>query len=183
MPSTCDGAESSGRRSRASNRRRGFHDCGRMGTAWSSSGSGRRGAAYLAIYHERVLRRAASALVSLDIGDDVLDSADLLGVLVGDFDVKLLFQRHYQLDDIERIRAEILYERGLRSYFVGGHTQLLAYLLANLGFDVLSHRALVPPRSEPCLGRQSIFQHCPRAAKTRGNGDGLATKLSGQHKN
>ena len=79
----------------------------------------------MAIYHERVLRRAASALVSLDIGDDVLDSADLLGVLVGDFDVKLLFQRHYQLDDIERIRAEILDERGLRSYFVGSHAQLL----------------------------------------------------------
>ena len=35
------------------------------------------------------------------------------------------------------------------SYFVGGHTQLLAYLLANFGFDVLSHRALVPPGSEP----------------------------------
>src|ERR1019366_5468063 len=98
MPSTCGGAESSCRRSTASNRRPGFHDCGRMDTAWSSSGSSRRGAADLAVYHERDLCRAASALVSLDIGDDVLDSADLL---------------------------------------------------ANLGCDVLSHRALVPPGSEP----------------------------------
>src|SRR5208283_3044789 len=149
MPSTCAGAESSCRRSRASNRRPGFHDCGRMGTARPSSVARLPGAAELAIYHERVLRRAASVLVSLDIGDDILDGADLLGILVGDFDVELLFQRHHQLDNIERIGAEILDERGLRSYFVGGHTQLLAYFRANLGFDVLSHRALVPPGSEP----------------------------------
>src|SRR5208337_2111187 len=149
MPNTCGGAESSCRRSTCANRRRGFYDCGRMDTAWSSSKSARQGAAGPAICDERVLRRAASALVSLDIGDDVLDGADLLGVLVGDFDVELLFQRHHQLDDVERVGAEVLYKRGLRSYFVGGHAQLLAYFLANLGFDVLSHRAVVPPGSEP----------------------------------
>src|SRR5208282_2940549 len=153
MPNTCDGAESSCRRSTSLNRRRGFHDGGRKGTAWASSGGSRRVAAGPAICQGRVLSRAASALVSLDISDDVFDRTDLLGVLVGNFDVELLFQRHHQLDDVERIRAEVLDERGLRSYFVGGHAQLLAYLLANLGFDVLSHRALVPPGSEPWLGR------------------------------
>src|ERR1700733_6399586 len=127
MRSTSAGAESSCRRSTASNRRRGSRDGGRTDTAWTSSGSGRRGAAGPAIYDGRALSRAASALVSLDVG-------------------------------------------GLRSYFVRGHPQLLAYLLANLGFDVLSHRALVPPGSEPCLGRQSIFQNYPTAAKTTDDG-------------
>src|SRR5208282_216930 len=179
MPSTCDGAESSSRRSTSLNRRPGFHDGGRRGTAWSSSGCSRRVAAGPANCHERVLSRAASALVSLDVSDDVLDGANLLGVLVGDFDVELLFQRHYQLDDVERIRAEVLDERGLRSYLVGSHTQLLADLLANLGFDVLSHRALVPPGSEPSMGRQSIFQHYPLTAKTRGDGEGSGSSYQG----
>src|ERR1700685_1620556 len=182
MTSTRDDAESSCRRSTSANRRRGSCVCGKLGTAWPSSGSRRRGAAGPAICDERVFRCAASALVSLDIGDDVLDRANLLGVFVGDFDVELLFERHHQLDDIERVGAEILDERGLRSYFVRGHAQLLAYLLANLGFDVLSHRALVPPGSEPCLGRQSIFQNYPTAAKTRGIGGRVRIKLSGEHK-
>src|ERR1700728_3549852 len=120
-----------------------------MGTAWPSSGSGRRRAVGPAICHGRVLSRAASALVSLDISDDVFDGSYFLGVLVRDFDVELLFQRHHELDAIERVRAEVFDKRSLRSYFVGGHAQLLAYFFANLGFDVLSHRALVPPGSEP----------------------------------
>src|SRR5271170_5026240 len=182
MRSTSARAESSCRRSTGSNRRRGSRDGGRTDTAWTSSGSGRRGAAGPAIYDDRALSRAASALVSLDVGDDVLDGADFLGVLIGDLDVELLFQRHHQLDDIERVGAEVLDERGLRSYFIGGHAQLLADFLANLRFDVLSHRALVPPGSEPSSGRQPIFQHYPFAAKARGDGEGLGFKLSGQHR-
>src|ERR1700720_2538138 len=120
-----------------------------MGTAWPSSESTRRSGAGPTIYHKQVLSPAASALVSLDIGNNVFDGADLLGVFVGNFDVELLFQRHHQLDDIERVRAEVLDERSLGSYFVSGHTQLFANFLANFGFDVLSHRALVPPGSEP----------------------------------
>src|SRR5271169_2501029 len=97
MPSTRDGVESTWRRSRALNRPRGFHDGGRTGTAWSSSVY----SAGPATYDVRILCRAISALVSLDVGDDVLDGADFLGVFVGDFDVEFFFQRHHQLDDIQ----------------------------------------------------------------------------------
>src|SRR6202167_2383895 len=182
MTSTGGGAASSCRHSTSANRRRGSCGYDRRGTAWPSAGSGQRRAAGPAICDERVLRCAASALVRLDIGDDVLNGANLLGVFVRNFDVELLFERHHQLDDIERVGAEILDERGVRSYFVRGHAQLLAYLLANLGFDVLSHRALVPPGSEPCLGRQSIFQNYPTAAKTTDDGARVGIKLSGEHK-
>src|SRR5258708_7763413 len=124
-----------------------------MGTASASSrrtiGNGRRtnrtATAGRMNCRKRIWKRTVSALVSLDIGDDVLDGADFLGVLVGDFDVELLLQRHHQLDDVERVRTEIFDKRGLRGHLVGGHAQLLAYLLANFSFDVLSHRALVPP--------------------------------------
>src|ERR1700722_19753639 len=160
MPITRAGAESSCRRSTSANRQLDFYDCGRMGTARSSS----RYSAGLVIDDERILCRAASALASLDIGDDVFDGADFLGVLVGNLDVEFLFQRHHQLDDVERVRAEILDKRGLRGYFVGGHAQLLADFLANFGFDILSHRALVPPGSA-ALRAASIFQYVPRAAE------------------
>src|SRR5258708_26096540 len=142
-----------------------------MGTASASSrrtiGNGRRtnrtATAGRMNCRKRVWKRTASALVSLDIGDDVLDGADFLGVLVGDFDVEFLLQRHHQVDDVERIRVQVRDKRGLRGYFVGGHTQLLAYLLANFGFDVLSHRALVPPGS---AASRAAYQHSnliPRA--------------------
>src|SRR6476620_700165 len=56
-------------------------------------------------------------LLVLGVGLDVLDgffhARDLLGVLVGDLDPELLFERHHQLHRVERIGAEVLHERGV----------------------------------------------------------------------
>src|SRR5580658_9093550 len=53
------------------------------------------------------MKRVGSALVSLDIGDDVLDGANLLSVFVGDFDIEFFLERHHQLDNIQRVGAKV----------------------------------------------------------------------------
>src|SRR6266446_2097551 len=65
-------------------------------------------------------------LVALDVVDDILDGADLLGFLVGDLHVVFFFEGHDQLDDVERIRTQILDERGIRGHFILADAQLLA---------------------------------------------------------
>src|SRR5690242_1061328 len=49
-------------------------------------------------------------LVRVDVVDRVLDGLDVLGLLVGDLDLELLLHRHDELDDVERVRAEVLDE-------------------------------------------------------------------------
>src|SRR5579859_7503008 len=53
-------------------------------------------------------RRRRSALVRLDIGDDILDGADLFGILVRDLHAVFFLEGHHEFDDIERIGAEVL---------------------------------------------------------------------------
>ena len=43
-----------------------------------------------------------------DVVDRLLDGGDLLRFLVGNLGLELLFQRHHQLDRIERVRAQIV---------------------------------------------------------------------------
>src|SRR5581483_5668897 len=88
------------------------------------------------LVQEAGMASEGSALVSLDIVHYVLDGADFLGVFIRDLNVELLFKRHHQFDDIERVSAEVLDERRIGFHFVGGYTELLADFLANLGFDV-----------------------------------------------
>ena len=55
------------------------------------------------------VRNNASALdVSLDVVDRLLDRRDLLSFFVRDFALELFFQRHHQLDGVERIGAQIV---------------------------------------------------------------------------
>src|SRR6187551_353715 len=56
--------------------------------------------------------------VLLDVVDGFLDARDLFGVLVGDFDPELLFERHNELHRIEGVGAEIVDERGIRRHFL-----------------------------------------------------------------
>ena len=58
-------------------------------------------------------RRRVSDYVLGDVGDGVADGLDLLGLLVGDRDAELLLERHDELDDVERVGAEVVDERGL----------------------------------------------------------------------
>src|SRR6478672_5572897 len=62
--------------------------------------------------------------VRFDVVDGVPDGLDLLGVLVRDLDLELLFEREHQLDDRQRVRLQVLGERSLQLDLVGGHLEL-----------------------------------------------------------
>src|SRR5438067_923293 len=63
-------------------------------------------------------------LVLVDEVDGVLDGLDVLGFLVRDLHLELLFHRHHQLDDVEGVGAEVLDEGGLRLDLVLTHPEL-----------------------------------------------------------
>src|SRR6185503_8893383 len=63
--------------------------------------------------------------VGLDVLDGLLHASDLLGVLVGDLDAELLFEGHDEFDRVERVRAEVVDERGIRRHFVFIDSELL----------------------------------------------------------
>src|SRR3989344_771401 len=53
-----------------------------------------------------------SVQTGVDVVDGLLDGGDLFRLFIGNFAVKFLFQRHYQLDRIQGIRAQIIHEGG-----------------------------------------------------------------------
>src|SRR6202040_707229 len=63
---------------------------------------------------------------------------DLLGVLVGDLHLVLLLERHDQLDEVQRVRVEILDERRLRRHLV------------RLGAELADDDRLEPVEAEIC---------------------------------
>src|SRR5438552_2385334 len=77
----------------------------------------------------------AAALV--DVVDGLVDGGDLLGILVRDFDLELLLEGHHQLDRVERIRSQVVDERGIVRYLFLLHAQLFG----NDGFDLLLNSA------------------------------------------
>src|SRR5436305_4950449 len=64
-------------------------------------------------------------LVLVDEVHRVQHRLDVLGLLVGDLDLELLFHRHHQLDDVQRVGAEILDEGGFRLDLVLADPELL----------------------------------------------------------
>src|SRR5207253_2080767 len=82
-------------------------------------------------------------LVALDVVDDVPHGADLLRLLVRDLHVVLFLERHHELDDVERIGAEVLDEGRLRRHLLLAHAELLADDLPHLLLHARCHRA--PP--------------------------------------
>src|SRR5215468_1653964 len=69
---------------------------------------------------------AMVSAMALDVVHDVLHGADLLRFLVGDLHVVLLLERHHELDDVERVRPQVLDERRLRCDLIFAHAELLA---------------------------------------------------------
>src|SRR3972149_2883110 len=53
-----------------------------------------------------------SVQTGVDVVDGLLDGGDLFRLFIGNFAVKFLFQRHYQFDRIQGIRAQIIHEGG-----------------------------------------------------------------------
>src|SRR5271165_2299326 len=89
--------------------------------------------------------------VLVNVRDGVLYGADLLRVLVRDFDLKGLFESHDQLDRIERVSPEIVHERGAGRHFRFVHAQLLhddlfyPFFNRSHRFLLLSHRGPLRP--------------------------------------
>src|SRR5215218_4675693 len=74
--------------------------------------------------------------VRLDVLDGFLHARDLLGVLVGDLNPELFLERHHEFHRVERVRTEVLDERG-----VVGHLFLVhAKLFHDDALDLLRNR-------------------------------------------
>src|ERR1700682_3749437 len=63
--------------------------------------------------------------VLADVVDGIRHGANLLRILVGDFDIEGLFEGHHELDRIERIGAQVVHERSAGRDLALVHTQLL----------------------------------------------------------
>jgi hypothetical protein len=75
--------------------------------------------------------------------DRVADRDDRFGLIVGDFDAKLLFEGHDQLNRIERIRAKVIDEISVIDHLVGLNAQMLdnnlLYALSDIAHFVRPH--------------------------------------------
>src|SRR5262249_36557883 len=69
---------------------------------------------------------AMASAMALDVVHDVLNRSDLLRFLVGDLHIVLFLERHHELDDVERIRAQVLDEGRLGRHLILAHAELLA---------------------------------------------------------
>src|SRR6266853_2070924 len=63
--------------------------------------------------------------VLADVFDGIRHGANLLRILVGDFDIEGLFEGHHELDGVERIGAQVVHERSAGRDLTLVHTQLL----------------------------------------------------------
>src|SRR6202167_1796697 len=78
------------------------------------------------------LASSGLAFVRIDVIDGLLDARDLLRVLVRYLRLELFFERHHQLDRVQRVCAEVVNERGVIGYFFFFHAQLFGHDLLNL---------------------------------------------------
>src|SRR5678816_3008864 len=102
----------------------------------------------------------ALLLVGVDVVDGVPDGLDVLGLLVRDLHLELLFHRHHQLDDVQAVRTEVLDEGGLGLDLVLTHAQLVGDDRLDLGLDC-TRRHLIPPVPS--------FSKCCRISRCRGS--------------
>src|SRR5437868_14130529 len=68
--------------------------------------------------------------------DGITDRLQAFCILVRDFDAELFFERHYEFDCVERVGAEIFYERSFGRDLVGLDTQLVDNDLFDFAIDV-----------------------------------------------
>src|SRR5262245_52389866 len=90
--------------------------------------------------------RTTRLLVLLDVADGVADGRDLLRVLVGNLEVELLLEGHYQLDRVQRVGAQVLDELRVRVDLVLLDAELLDDDLLHPLLDRLCHEHLPLPR-------------------------------------
>src|SRR5262245_31311204 len=68
----------------------------------------------------------------LDVFDSVLHGGDFFRVLVRDFELESLFKGHHQLDDVQRIGAQIVHERRVAVHLALIHAKLFHNNLLDL---------------------------------------------------
>ena len=68
----------------------------------------------------------------LEMPHDIADRLDFLGLFVADLAAKLLFEGHYQLNQVQTVSIQILFELGIFGYFIGINIQLIHYDITNL---------------------------------------------------
>src|ERR1035437_8132109 len=85
--------------------------------------------------------------VLVDVRHGVLHGADLLRILVRDFDLEGLFESHDQFDRVERVGAEVVYKRSAGRHFRFIHAQLLHDDLFHPFFN-RSHRFVLLSRTD-----------------------------------
>src|SRR3954471_16426386 len=107
--------------------------------------------------------------VRFDVLDGFLDACDLLGILVRDFDAELFFERHHELDGVERVGAEVVHERRVRRHFFFIDPELLhddALHFVGYGHSILLHvHPAVDGENVPCNIRCLVGgkkAHCSR---------------------
>jgi len=92
-----------------------------------------------------------------DILDRFFDAGDLLSVLVGDFNPELFFERHHQLDRVERVGAKIVDELRVLLHLGRFDTEMLDdYLLNALGN--IAHFLVLPISPKSCRPRDWRFR-------------------------
>src|SRR5216684_3476664 len=98
--------------------------------------------------------------VRFDVLDRFLHARDLLGILVRNLDAELLFERHHELDGVERVGAQIVDKRRVRRHLFFVDPELLhddALHFVGYGHSILLHvHSAVDGENVPCNIRRLV---------------------------
>ncbi len=91
----------------------------------------------------------------LNVLEGITNRLDILGFFVRDLDTELFLELHNQLDQVERIRVEILHKLGICCDLLRFHTELLRYDTLNALEERGRHANHLPcknPKPRQCPG-------------------------------
>src|SRR6476661_5242442 len=97
--------------------------------------------------------RVLVLLVGGDVVDGLTDGRDLLRVLVRDLDPELILELHDQLDQVERVRVEVVLERRLLGDLIVLDTELFRQNFLDALEDLFTRRGHVT--ASRCWGREN----------------------------
>src|SRR2546428_4899940 len=99
--------------------------------------------------------------VALDVLRRFADGPDLFRLLIRDLQGELILQSHHELDDVERIRPQILDEPRLGRHLIGLHAELIRDDRLH-AFEHRRRHFLITPLSPHFMtSPPSTFRTCP----------------------
>src|SRR5690348_13266833 len=104
--------------------------------------------------------------VRLDVIHRLLHGGDLFGFLVGNFGFEFLFERHHQFHGIQRVRTQIVHERGVRRDILFLDPQLIDHDLLDALFDA-AHETVPPGTNAFEVGLRPFPTRPARARRAR----------------